>query len=162
MMECKEKLENYLRNNKVAFEVQHHPVAYTAQEIAASEHLSGKKLAKVVMILADGNLVMLALPAPYRVDLDRAAAMLEAKEAHLAKEDEFAAAFPRCEVGAMPPFGNLYGLDVYVDKTLAEDECIVFQAGTHTDTISMKYADFARLARPKVADFARHKVGVLI
>ncbi len=161
-MECKEELENYLRTNKVDFEVRHHPVAYTAQEIAAREHISGKMLAKVVMIIADGNLVMLSLPAPYRVDLDRAAAMLGAKEVRLAKEDEFAAAFPRCEVGAMPPLGNLYGLDVYVDNTLAEDECIVFQAGTHTDTISMKYADFARLARPKVADFARHKVGVLL
>ena len=156
MMECKEKLEDYLRTNKVAFEEQHHPVAYTAQETAASGHVSGKMMAKVVMILADGNLVMLALPAPYRVDLDRVAAMLGAKEARLAKEDEFAAAFPRCEVGAMPPLGNLYGLDVYVDKTLAEDECIVFQACTHMDTMSIRYSDFAKLVQPKVGDFARH------
>lgn len=155
-MNSKDKLEAYLRDSKVPFQVQHHPVAYTAQEIAASEHVPGKMLAKVVMVLADGKMVMLALPAPYRVDLAKASAILGAKEVRLAHEEEFAAAFPDCEVGAMPPFGNLYDLPVYVDKALAEDETIVFQAGTHTDTISMKYADFERLVRPTVAEFAYH------
>lgn len=155
-MNCKERLEAYLRDNKVPFQVQHHPVAYTAQEIAASEHVPGKMLAKVVMAFADGEMVMLALPAPYRVDLAKAGAVLGAKEVRLAHEEEFAAAFADCEVGAMPPFGNLYDLPVYVDKALAEDETIVFQAGTHTDTISMKYADFQRLAKPTVAEFAHH------
>ena len=153
-MNCKERLEAYLRDNKVPFQVQHHPVAYTAQEIAASEHVPGKMLAKVVMAFADGKMVMLALPAPYRVDLAKAGAVLGAKEVRLAHEEEFAAAFADCEVGAMPPFGNLYDLPVYVDKALAEDETIVFQSGTHTDTISMKYADFERLAKPAVAEFA--------
>jgi Ala-tRNA(Pro) deacylase len=156
LMPCKDKLEAYLRDNKVPFQVQHHPVAYTAQEIAASEHIPGKMLSKVVMVVADGKLLMLALPAPYRVDLAKAGAVLRAEEVRLAREDEFAAAFPNCEVGAMPPFGNLYDLPVYVDKALAEDETIVVQAGTHTDTISLTYADFERLVSPTVAEFAQH------
>ncbi len=153
-MQCKERLEAYLREEKVPFEVQHHPVAYTAQQVAASEHIPGKMLAKTVMVIADGRMVMLALPAPYRVDLESAGAVLGAKEIHLAHEAEFGAAFPDCEVGAMPPFGNLYGVPVYVDRALAEDETIVFRAGTHTDTMSLKCADFARLVRPTVAEFA--------
>jgi Ala-tRNA(Pro) deacylase len=98
---------------------------------------------------------MLALPAPHRADLNKAAVALGAREVRLAHEEEFAAAFPDCEVGAMPPFGNLYDLPVYVDNALAEDETIIFSAGTHTDTISMKYADFERLVKPTVAAFAR-------
>ncbi len=137
-MECKERVERYLRSNKVGFQVQHHPLAYTAQRIAASEHIPGKRLAKVVMVVADGKLVMLALPAPFTVDLDKAAAILGAKKIRLANENEFARAFPDCEVGAMPPFGNLFDMSVYVEKALAEEETIVFQTGTHTDTISMK------------------------
>ena len=154
-MKGKENLEKYLRTNKVPFQVQHHPLAYTAQEIAASEHLPGKMLAKVVMVMADGELVMLAVPAPEIINMNDVAAALGAKEIRLAHEDEFVGAFPDCEVGAMPPFGNLYSLPVYVDKTLAEDETIVFQAGTHTYTMSMKYADFAKLVQPKVAEFSR-------
>ena len=154
-MNCKERLEAYLRENKVLFQIVHHPLAYTAQEVAASEHVPGKMLAKVVMVFADGKLAMLALPAPYRVDLNKAAAILAAREVRLSHEEEFAAAFPDCEVGAMPPFGNLYDLPVYADKALAEDEEIVFQAGTHTDTMTLKYADFERLVKPKVAEFAQ-------
>jgi Ala-tRNA(Pro) deacylase len=153
-MKCKDRLEAHLRDSKVSFQVQHHPLLYTAQEIAASEHVPGKMLAKVVMVLADDKMVMLALPAPYRVDLEKTRILLRAKEVRLAQEGEFASAFPDCEVGAMPPFGNLYDLPVYVDTTLAEDETIVCQAGTHTDTLSLKYADYERLVKPTVADFA--------
>ena len=113
-------------------------------------------LAKVVMLSADGRLCMFVLPAPAKVDLEKAAGVVSAKEARLAHEDEFADRFPGCEVGAMPPFGNLYDVPLYVDKSLAQDETIVFEAGTHTDTMSMKYADFERLAKPTVAEFARH------
>ena len=155
-MKCKDRLEAYLRENKVPFQVQHHAQAFTAQEIAASEHVPGKMLAKVVMVFAEGKMVMLALPATHRVDLTKAGRVLGAKDVRLAREDEFAAAFPDCEVGAMPPFGNLYDLPVYIDKALAEDETIVFNAGTHTDTISLKYTDYERLAKPTVADFAKH------
>ena len=156
-MNCKERLEAYLRESKVPFQVVHHPLAYTAQEVAAAEHVPGQMLAKVVMVFADGKMVMLALPAPLRVDVGKAAGALGAKEVRLAHEEEFAAAFPDCEVGAMPPFGNLYDVPVYVDKTLTEDVDIVFNAGTHTDTISLKYADFERLVKPALAEFA-HQV----
>jgi len=155
-MTCKDRLEAYLRDNQVPYQTQHHPTAFTAQAVAESEHISGKVLAKVVMVVADGDMVMLVLPAASRVDVAHAAAVLDAREVRLADESEFAATFSDCEVGAMPPFGNLYGLPVYVDQTLAEDETIFFQAGTHTDTMSLTFADFERLVKPNVADFARH------
>jgi Ala-tRNA(Pro) deacylase len=154
-MGCRDRLEDYLRENGVPFEVQHHPMAFTAQEVAAAEHVPGKMLAKVVMVSADGEMAMLSLPAPYQVDLEKAGKMLGAEEARLAQEEEFEGAFPDCEVGAMPPFGNLYGLPVYVEEALAEDETIFFRAGTHTDTMSVGYADFERLVEPTVGDFAR-------
>ncbi len=154
-MECKDRLERYLRENRVPFEVQHHPRAVPAQEVAASEHVPGKMLAKTVMVLADGQLVMLAVPAPYQVDLEKVSALLEAGEVRLAEEEEFGDAFPDCEVGAMPPFGNLYGIPVYVEEALAEDEQIIFRAGTHTDTMSVRYADFERLVEPTVAEYAQ-------
>jgi Ala-tRNA(Pro) deacylase len=155
-MDCKDTLESYLREDQVPFETHHHPTAFTAQEVAASEHTPGKMVVKVVMVLADGELAMLAMPAPYQADLERVAEVLGASEVRLAHEEEFAPAFPDCEVGAMPPFGNLYGLPVYVDEALAEDETIVIQAGTHSDTIRLKYADFERLVRPTAARFAHH------
>jgi Ala-tRNA(Pro) deacylase len=155
-MSCKEKMESYLRDNQVSFEVHHHPTAYTAQEVAASEHTPGKMVVKVVMVLADGELVMLAMPAPYQVDLDRVGEILGATEVRLANEEEFASAFPDCEIGAMPPFGNLYDLPVYVDEALAEDETVVVQAGTHSDTMRLEYADFERLVEPTVVGFAYH------
>jgi Ala-tRNA(Pro) deacylase len=131
-------------------------MAYTAQRVAESEHIPGKMVAKAVMVFADGQPVMLALPADYRVNFEKAAEVLGAKAVRLAHEDEFAATFPDCEIGAMPPLGNLYGLPVYVDRNLAEDETIVFQAGTHADTMSVKYADYERLVQPTVADLALH------
>ena len=153
-MECRDRLENYLRENQVPFEEHHHPRAVTAQEVAASEHVPGRMLAKTVMVLAGGEMVMLALPAPYQVDLEMAAAALGVDETRLAQEEEFADTFSDCEVGAMPPFGNLYGVPVYVERTLADDETIVFRSGTHTETMSVSYSDFERLVEPTVAQFA--------
>jgi Ala-tRNA(Pro) deacylase len=154
-VECKVRLENYLRENGVPFEAQQHPRAVTAQEVAASEHVPGKMLAKTVMVQADGKLFMLALPAPYQVDLERAATALGVANARLSEEEEFEDTFPDCETGAMPPFGNLYGVPVCVEQSLAEDETIVFRAGTHTETMSVRYSDFERLVEPTVAEFAR-------
>lgn len=154
-MQCKERIETYLRENHVTFETHEHARAYTAQEVAASEHIPGKLVAKVVMVFADGNMVMLVLPADHRADMNKVAAALGVHSAWLAEEREFAHVFPDCEVGAMPPFGNMYNLPVYVDRMLSEDEWIVFQAGTHTTTMRMAYADFARLVKPKVVDIAR-------
>ena len=153
MMPCKERLVQYLSDARVDFDVHQHPVAYTAQELAAAEHVPGRMVAKSVIVVADGQMVMLVLPAVHQVDLERAAAVTHAAKVRLADEREFAAAFPDCETGAIPPFGNLYHLPVYVDESLARDKTIVFPAGTHTDTIAMKYADYERLAQPAVAEF---------
>ena len=147
-MSCKEKLEAHLRENAVPFEVHHHPPAYTAQRVAQAEHVSGRTVVKVVMALADGKMVMLAVPAPKHVSLTKVAEATGAKEVRLAHEDEFGAAFLDCEVGAMPPLGTLCGIPVYVDTELAQDETIIFNAGTHEDTVHMKYADFERLVKP--------------
>jgi Ala-tRNA(Pro) deacylase len=157
-VDCKDRLEAYLREKRVPFEVRHHPRAITAQEVAASEHVPGKMLAKTVMVLADGKMVMLALPAPYQVDMDKAGNVLGV-EVRLAHEEEFENTFPDCEVGAMPPFGNLYEVPVYVEAALAEDKTIVFRAGTHTDTMSVSYADFERLVEPTIAEFAASNLG---
>jgi Ala-tRNA(Pro) deacylase len=157
-MDCKDRLEAYLREKQVPFEVRHHPRAITAQEVAASEHVPGRMLAKTVMVLADGKMVMLALPAPYQGDVDKAGKVLGV-EVRLAHEEEFESTFPDCEVGAMPPFGNLYEVPVYVEAALAEDETIVFRAGTHTDTMSVSYADFERLVEPTIAEFAASRLG---
>jgi osmotically-inducible protein OsmY/prolyl-tRNA editing enzyme YbaK/EbsC (Cys-tRNA(Pro) deacylase) len=154
-MTCRYRLEAYLRDNHTPFEIQHHRVAYTAQDVAASEHLPGQLVAKVVIAVADGALIMLVLPADHRADLAKVRAVVGARELWLAEEREFANRFPDCELGAMPPFGNLYGLPVYVDQTLTRDQAIFFQAGTHSETMRVRYADFARLAKPRVVDIAR-------
>jgi len=161
-MTCRAKLKVYLRKQRVPFAIHQHALAYTAQGVAAAEHLPNQIMAKVVVVVADGALAMLVLPAAYRVDLTKVAAALAARELYLADEHELANAFPDCEVGAMPPFGNLYAIPVYVDRRLTEDQTIVFQAGTHTETIGMLYADYARLARPTVIDFAafRRELGL--
>jgi Ala-tRNA(Pro) deacylase len=154
-MNCQERLEEYLHSEHVPFQVQQHTRSYTAQEVAASEHIPGKMVAKMVMVFADDRMVLLALPASYVVDFSWAERMVGAKRLRLARETEFAAAFPDCEVGTMPPFGNLYDLPVYVDRSLAEDETIIFPVGTHTQTMSVRFADFQRVVRPTIAEFAR-------
>jgi len=147
-------LEDYLRENGATFEVQHHARAITAQEVAATEHVPGMMFAKTVMVIGDEEMAMFVLPAPYHLNPERAAEALGASEVRLAGEEDFESAFPDCEVGAMPPFGNLYGVPAHVDRVMAEDETIVFRAGTHTDTMSVRYADFERLVEPNVAEFA--------
>jgi Ala-tRNA(Pro) deacylase len=153
-MKCQEQLEQYLRDRKIAYQIQHHPQAYTAQQIAECEHISGKKVAKSVVASADKKMMLLVIPAAYRVDLDKVRTLLGAQDVRLASEDEFQNIFPGCEVGSMPPFGNLYKLPVYVEKSLTRQETIVFPIGTHTETMSLKYADFERAVQPTVAEFA--------
>ncbi len=148
------KLREFLDSNHVRYEVMSHRQAFTAQEIAAAEHVSGREVAKVVMLRSGKEFLMIVLPAPYRVDLKRAQAVLGKPDLALATEEEFAGLFPQCEPGAMPPFGNLYHLPVYVDERLAKDETIVFNAGNHTQTVRMAYADFARMVQPKIAALA--------
>lgn len=154
-MRGKERLEQYLTMNGVVFREDTHRRAYTAQQIAALEHVPGQQFAKVVMLVVDGRAVMAVLPATRSVHIDGVAESLGAHEVRLACESEFAPLFPDCEVGAMPPFGNLYCVPVYVDESLARVEDIVIQAGTHRDTMHLRYHDFSRLAQPVVAQLAR-------
>lgn len=152
----KDRIQAYLRDNGVSFTLRHHPRAVTAQDVAACEHIPGHLVAKPVLAVADGQTVLLVLPASHLVQMSKLAAALGASHVELASEDELACIFFDCEVGALPPFGNLYGLPVYVDRTIAEDDHIEFRAGTHTDTIGIAYADFERLAQPQLIDMARH------
>jgi len=153
-MECKSRLEQYFRQNGVPFQSMTHPPAYTAPEVAAAQHVPGKQLAKVVMAKAGQSLLMLVLPANKHVDFRKVAELAHVPEVRLAREEEFSSIFPDCMIGAMPPFGNLYGIPVYVDTSLTDDPEIVFQAGTHTDTIKIRYADYARLVKPQVGQIA--------
>ena len=152
-MTCRERLESYLRENGVAFRVDWHPLAYTAQEVAAAEHVSGYLVAKPVMVRCGEEIVMAVVAAPHRLDLAKLQQVV-GKPCRLAEESEFAPLFPDCEVGAHPPFGNLYGVRVYVDRRVAEDPEIVFRCGSHRETMRVKYADFHRLVQPVVADLA--------
>jgi Ala-tRNA(Pro) deacylase len=152
-MNGRERLESYLHETGVPFDVEEHPTAYTAQKIAAAEHVPGRMFAKVVMATSDCVLMMLVLPAPLVVDVARISEVI-GEQVRLASESEFATAFSDCEPGAMPPFGNLYDVPVYVDRALGQNERIVFQAGTHSVTMSVAYADFERLAGHTVADVA--------
>jgi len=154
MVTCKERLTTHFREKGVAFEEFSFPEVYTAQEVAAKLHVSGWQLAKVVMAKVDGELVMLVLPAPARVDFSRLKEALGAREVELASEREFANRFPDCEVGAMPPFGGLYKMPTYVDESLTEAGEIVFLAGRHNEALKLSYADYEQLAQPRVLNFA--------
>jgi Ala-tRNA(Pro) deacylase len=147
------KLKEFLDQNRVKYVSLRHSTAYTAQEIAASAHVKGRNMAKTVVVKLGGKLALAVLPAKYHINLEKLKAATGAGAVEIATEEEFTKAFPGCETGAMPPFGNLYGLPVYVDETLSRDEEIAFNAGSHTELIQMTYADFARLAGAKVVRF---------
>ena len=149
------KLREFLDDRGVKYVTVGHSPAFTAQEVAASAHVPGRELAKTVVVKLDGAMALAVLPASAAVDFEKLAAAAGAARAELASEEEFADLFPGCEVGAMPPFGNLYGLAVYAEEALAEDEAIAFNAGSHKELVRMAYADFARLVQPTVAAFAR-------
>jgi Ala-tRNA(Pro) deacylase len=144
------KLRNYLDQQKVWYRTINHTPAYTAPEIAALAHVPGKELAKTVIVKIDGKLAMFVEPANIKINLKEFQKFLGAKKVELASEYEFEDRFPECETGAMPPFGNLYDMDVYVEDTLTEDEHIAFNGGSHSDLIEMSYKDFAKLVKPKV------------
>lgn len=149
------KIREFLDSKKIKYTSVKHSEVYTAQELAASAHIPGRQLAKTVMVKIDGDVAMAVLPAPYKVDFASLKKGTGAKKVSLASEDEFKDLFPDCEVGAMPPFGNLYGINVYADKSLAEEIEIAFCAGSHTELIRLAYKDFAKLAEPKVLSFSR-------
>ena len=147
-------LTEYLDQNHVKYVIITHSPAYTAQGIAGLTHISGKELAKTVMVKLDEKMVMAVLPANFHVDLAALKRTLKAKTVELASEEEFKDRFDCCETGAMPPFGNLFGLPVFVDENLARDKEIAFNAGTHRELIRMSWEDYQRLAEPMVLRFA--------
>lgn len=147
------QLTNFLDRYGVKYTVISHSTAYTAQEAAQLTHTSGRELAKTVMIKVGGEMAMAVLPASYQVELDLLTGAIGAKKIELAPEDEFRSFFPDCEIGAMPPFGNLYGMEVFIDKMLTEDKEIVFNAGNHRELIRMDYRDFEWLVHPKIMSF---------
>lgn len=147
-------LKEFLDKNKIKYVTIKHSLAFTAQEIAASAHIKGTEMAKTVLIKIDGKMAMFVLPASYKVNFDQLQETLGTKNIRLANEVEFKDKFSDCDVGAMPPFGNLYGLDVYVADVLAKDEEIAFNACTHTVLIQMPYKDFERLVKPRLIKFS--------
>jgi Ala-tRNA(Pro) deacylase len=149
------KLREFLDSHHVKYVMISHSPAYTAQEIAGSAHIPGKELAKTVMVKIDGRIAMAVLPAAYKIDFELLKKTTGASKVELADEKEFKNLFPDCDVGAMPPFGNLYGLDVYVADKLVEDKEITFNAGSHTELIKLGYKDFVELVKPKVIKFSR-------
>lgn len=149
------KLQAYLDRHQIEYITIRHSLAYNAQRIAATTHIPGKEMAKTVIVKIDGRMAMAVLPASYLINLQWLKEATGANLVQLASEMEFKDRFPNCEVGAMPPFGNLFDMEVYVAESLAEDEEIFFNAGTHVELIRMAYSDFERLVEPVVLRFSR-------
>lgn len=149
-----EQLKEYLDGHGVKYTVLQHSKAFTASEIAQKAHVPGKEMAKSVIVKVDGKMAMAVLPSTYQVDFERLREAAGAGKVELASEDEFGHLFTDCELGAMPPFGNVYGLDVYVAERLTRREEIVFNACSHTELVRMSYEDFARLAQPTILKFS--------
>ena len=154
------KLKEFLDSHNIKYTTIMHSTAYTAQEIAQLVHIKGRELAKTVIVKLDDRVTMAVLPASKRIDISLLENAAGAKAAALATEAEFRERFPECETGAMPPFGNLYGMPVFVDASLTRDAEIAFNAGTHNELIRLSYEDFARLVQPKVAIFSLSAAGV--
>jgi Ala-tRNA(Pro) deacylase len=149
-------LQSYLDELGVHYRVSRHDETYTAQDLAAAEHISGRQVIKPVIVQADGQWVMCALPASYRIDLDELREQLLADDVQLADESALREKFPDCELGAEPPIGRLYGMPTVMDESLFADDKVTFQAGTHCDAVTMSLADYRRVAMPEVAYFGRH------
>ncbi len=150
------RLEEFLYSNRVAYHTMTHPHAFTAQETAASANISGHEMAKTVMVKLDGRLAMAVMPSNEWLNLSSLREVSGAREALLASESEFKDRFPECEVGAMPPFGNLYGMEVYAADSLSGDAQIAFNAGSHRELMQMQWRDFERLVHPHVGHLTRH------
>ena len=147
-------VKQYLKKEKVKYKTLKHKPVYTAQEVAASAHIPGRQLAKTVMIKLDGEMAMAVLPASYQIDFKSLKKALGVKKIKLATEKEFEDYLPDCEMGATPPFGNLYEMQVIVDEELTTQEMIAFCSGTHTELIQLAYQEFERLVKPKVVVFS--------
>ena len=144
------KLKEYLDSNKVKYKTINHSPAYTAQEVAATAHVPGRDFAKTVIVKIDGSLAMVIEPANQKVNFESVKSLAGSKDVELASEAEFQDRFPGCELGAMPPFGNLYNMDVYISDVLSKEDEISFNAGTHSELIKMSYSDYEKLVKPTV------------
>jgi Ala-tRNA(Pro) deacylase len=147
------RLIDCLDENKINYEILRHPEAFTAQRLAEIEHVKGRHHAKVVVAKSGAQHLMIVLPAQHLIDLEKLAKIV-GKDVSLESEEKFESLFPDCAVGAMPPFGNLYGVPTYVDKSLAEEDYIVFEAGTHTEAIKLSYRDYEKIVKPQMEDLA--------
>lgn len=150
------RLQSFLDQLDATYRVSHHDSAYTAQELAMAEHIPGKQVIKPVIVQADGQFVMCALPACYRVDLEELKQQIPARQVSLVDEAKLPDVFPDCELGAEPPVGRIYGLVTLMDESLTADDHVTFQAGTHHDSVTMSLAEYRRVAQPEIAHFARH------
>ncbi|MBP7737606.1 MAG: YbaK/EbsC family protein [Spirochaetes bacterium] len=148
-----EKLIEYLKNNNIQFEVIRHPLAYSSTQTAHMAHVHGYEMAKPVMVKVNGKLIMVVMTANQKVNLSLLKALYETQDVELAMEKDFISRFSDCEMGAMPPFGNLYGFDEIISDDLTKDDDIFFNAGTHTELIRMKYRDFEKLVHPRIVNF---------
>jgi Ala-tRNA(Pro) deacylase len=150
-------LREYLDKHKVKYIVISHSPAFTAQGVAALAHVPGKDLAKTVIVTVDGNLAMAVLPASFHVDLPLLKKEIKAKDVQLASEQDFKDRFPECETGAMPPFGNLYGMEVFTDEDLAKDKDIVFNACSHRELIRLAWGDYEKLVQPRIVSLVHRR-----
>jgi len=151
-----EKITAYLDENRISYTRHSHPTAYTAREVAALEHIPAHRVAKTVVFTSENGYAMAVLPGDSKLDLEALRALLGVARLRLATESELNDLFPDCELGAMAPFGNLYGMPVYVDAGLSSEEMIAFNAGTHRDVIYMRFSDFERLVQPRIVALSRH------
>jgi len=148
---------DYLKKNSVHYEVIEHTPVFTAHEAAVASHVPDKDLAKTLIVQTDDKYCMVVIPADHRLDEHLLSKTINAKQLHLAQEEDLKPLFPDCELGAMPPFGNLYALPVYIDKSLTNDDEIVFNACSHTKSIRLKMNDYLGLVKPVIAEFSRSR-----
>jgi len=153
-MAIPQRIRDYLDSQNVPYETLHHSQAFTAQEVAHSLHISGKKCVKVVVAEGDKKTVLVVMPAAHRLNFQELKSAMRVNQLEMLVESELVGLFPDCDLGAVPPFGNLYGIDVWVDRAVASTETVLFCAGTHEDCIRMRYTDFAKLTRPFVGHFS--------
>jgi len=149
-------VQSYLDELGINYRVCHHPIAYTAQDLAAAEHVPGRKVIKPVIVRADNQFVMCTLPASHKIDIDELKNQLQARDVDLVPEQKLTELFPDCEIGAEPPIGRLYNMQTLMDESVMTDDQVMFQAGTHSDAVIMSLADYRRAAMPEVAHFGRH------
>lgn len=152
------RLQMFLDQHKAKYDMMTHSAAFTAQEVAQAAHIKGRDFAKVVILKADGKLMMAVLPACCQININKLQTKMNAKYLEIATEEDFRDKFPECETGAMPPMGNLYGMPTIIDEQLTLDTEIAFNAGSHTELIKIPYAEYEKLVAPEVADFSNKRL----